>query len=210
MFKLENLKGHIPESVISEIPAVSLKFGITTPLRLAHILSQSSHESGNFTRTIENLNYKLDQVLNIFKHDFDVNHDKIIEASERQRAALMIGHPDKIANFVYANQNGNGNEASGDGWKFRGRGYIQLTGRINYVAFTKFIGEDCITNPDLVQSKYPFASAAFFFNNYKLWAICDKGADLATITSVTKKVNGGTLGLDDRVKLFNEYYNLLK
>ena len=210
MFKLENLKGHIPDTVIAQIPDVALKFNITTSLRLAHFLSQASHESGIFTRVYENLNYKLDPVLSIFKHDFDVNRDKVIEESERQRAERMIGHPDQIANFVYANQNGNGNEASGDGYKFRGRGYIQLTGRVNYTAFSKFIGVDVISNPDLVATQYPLASAAFFFNVNKLWAICDKGADLATVTALTKKVNGGTLGLDDRMKHFTEYYNLLK
>jgi putative chitinase len=210
MFKLENLNGQIPANVIAEIPNVSTKFGITTSLRLSHFLSQAAHESMIFTRTIENLNYKLDPVLAIFKHDFDINRNKIIEVSERDRAAKMIGHPDKIANFVYANQNGNGNEASGDGWKFRGRGYIQLTGRANYVDFTKIIGEDVVTNPDLVATKYPLTSAAFFFNKNKLWTICDKGADLKTVTQLTQRINGGTNGLDDRIKLFNKYYNLLK
>ena len=104
---------------------------------------------------------------------------------------------------------GNGNEASKEGYKFRGRGYIQLTGKSNYTNFTKFIGEDCIANPDLVATKYPLASAAFFFDSNKLWSICDKGADTATVTAVTKRVNGGTIGLDDRIKHFKEYYALL-
>lgn len=206
---LAALKGHVPDSVIAQIPATAAKFGITTNLRLAHFLSQCGHESGGFKVVTENLNYRLDPLVSVFKHDFDTNRDKVISVNEKAKAASLIGHPDKIANFVYANQNGNGNEASGDGWKFRGRGYIQLTGRENYKKFSTFIGEDCVTSPDLVATKYPLASAGFFFKSNSLWSICDKGANKATITAVTKRVNGGTNGLDDRIKHFNEYYNLL-
>jgi putative chitinase len=102
-----------------------------------------------------------------------------------------------------------GNTEPGDGVKFKGRGYIQLTGRANYTKFSAFCGEDCVTNPDLVATKYPMMSAAYFFNNVKLWPICDKGSDVATITAVTRKVNGGTNGLDDRIKYFNKFYKLL-
>jgi putative chitinase len=83
-------------------------------------------------------------------------------------------------------------EASGDGFKFRGRGYIQLTGKNNYTSFSTFVGEDCVANPDLVATKYPLASAAFYFNSNKIWAICDKGASDNVVTQVTKAVNGGT------------------
>jgi putative chitinase len=103
-----------------------------------------------------------------------------------------------------------GNIHEGDGVRFKGRGYIQLTGRGNYGRFSKFIGEDCVENPDLVANKYPLASAAFFFDSNKLWAICDKGFDDATVTSVTKRVNGGINGLSDRLKYFKVYHNLLK
>jgi len=102
-----------------------------------------------------------------------------------------------------------GNTEPGDGVKFKGRGYIQLTGRANYTKFSAFCGEDCVTNPDLVATKYPMMSAAYFFNNVKLWPICDKGSDVATITAVTRKVNGGTNGLDDRINYFNKFYKLL-
>jgi putative chitinase len=118
--------------------------------------------------------------------------------------------PEKIAARVYGGRMGNGDETTKEGFKFRGRGYIQLTGKSNYTNFTKFIGEDCVSNPDLVATKYPLASAGFFFDSNKLWAICDRGADDATVTSVTKRVNGGTIGLADRIKHFKEYYNLLK
>jgi putative chitinase len=105
---------------------------------------------------------------------------------------------------------GNGNELTKEGYLFCGRGYIQLTGKDNYSKFDKTVDDDIMKNPELVATKYPLASAAFFFDSNKLWSICDKGSDEATVTSVTKRVNGGTIGLSDRIKHFNEYYNLLK
>jgi putative chitinase len=196
---LEKLKGHIPDAVIAQIPETAAKFNITNNLRLAHFLSQCGHESGGFKAVSENLNYSADGLKKIFGKYFPGN---LNESYARQ--------PEKIAARVYASRMGNGDEASKEGFKFRGRGFIQLTGKANYTNFTKFIGEDCISNPDLVATKYPLASAAFFFDSNKLWSICDKGADDATVTAVTKRVNGGTIGLPDRIKHFKEYYNLLK
>jgi putative chitinase len=196
---LEKLKGHIPDAVIAQIPETAKKFNITNNLRLAHFLSQCGHESGNFKAVSENLNYSADGLKKIFGKYFPGN---LNESYARQ--------PEKIASRVYASRMGNGDEASKEGFKFRGRGYIQLTGKANYTNFTKFIGEDCVANPDLVATKYPLASAGFFFDSNKLWAICDRGADDATVTAVTKRVNGGTIGLPDRIKHFKEYYNLLK
>ena len=196
---LEKLKGHIPDSVIAQIPETAKKFNITNNLRLAHFLSQCGHESGGFKAVSENLNYSADGLKKIFGKYFPGN---LNESYARQ--------PEKIAARVYASRMGNGDETSKEGFKFRGRGYIQLTGKANYTNFTKFIGEDCIANPDLVATKYPLASAAFFFDSNKLWSICDKGSDDATVTAVTKRVNGGTIGLPDRIKHFKEYYNLLK
>jgi putative chitinase len=198
-FKLEKLKGHIPESVIAQIPDTAAKFGITNTLRLAHFLAQCGHESGGFKAVTENLNYSADGLKKIFPKYFP---GTIAEGYAR--------NPEKIASKVYASRMGNGDEASKEGFKFRGRGYIQLTGKSNYTNFAKFIGEDTVANPDLVATKYPLASAAFFFNSNGLWSICDKGADDATVTAVTKRVNGGTIGLADRIKHFKEYYNLLK
>lgn len=103
-----------------------------------------------------------------------------------------------------------GNTEKGDGVRFKGRGYIQLTGRANYGKFSKFIGEDCVANPNLVSDKYPLASAGFFFDSNKLWSICDLGSTDEIVTKVTKRVNGGTNGLADRLKHFKEYWNLLK
>jgi putative chitinase len=195
---LAALKGHIPDSVIAQIPDTAKKFGITTNLRLAHFLAQCGHESGGFKAVTENLNYSADGLVKIFGKYFNST-----------TAAGYARNPEKIASKVYGNRMGNGNEASKEGFKFRGRGYIQLTGKENYTKFGKFIGEDITSNPDLVATKYPLASAAFFFNSNGLWAICDKGADTATVTAVTKRVNGGTIGLADRIKHFKEYYDLL-
>jgi putative chitinase len=196
---IEKLKGHIPDSVLAQIPETAKKFNITNNLRLAHFLAQCGHESGGFKAVSENLNYSADGLKKIFRKYFPGN---LNESYARQ--------PEKIASRVYASRMGNGDETTKEGFKFRGRGYIQLTGKSNYTSFTKFIGEDCVSNPDLVATKYPLASAAFFFNSNKLWSICDRGADDATVTAVTKRVNGGTIGLADRIKHFKEYYNLLK
>jgi len=198
-FKLAALKGHVPDAVIAQIPETAAKFNITTPLRLAHFLAQCGHESGGFKAVSENLNYSVDGLKRIFGKYFPGD-----------LAASYARQPEKIASRVYGARMGNGDESTGEGYKYRGRGYIQLTGKSNYTGFAKFIGEDTVANPDLVATKYPLASAAFFFDSNKLWSICDKGADEATVTAVTKRVNGGTIGLPDRIKHFNEYYNLLK
>jgi len=197
--ELSKLKGHVPDAVIAQIPTVMEKFQINTPLRLAHFLAQCGHESGNFRAVQENLNYSADGLKRIFPKYFPGN---LAESYAR--------NPEKIASKVYGGRMGNGDESTKEGFKFRGRGYIQLTGKANYTAFAKSIGEDTVANPDLVATKYPLASAAWFFSKNGLNAIADKGADSATVTAVTKRVNGGTIGLADRIKHFNEYYHLLK
>jgi putative chitinase len=197
--KLDKLKGHIPDAVIAMIPDTAAKFGINTPLRLAHFLAQCGHESGGFRLTQENLNYSAKGLNGIFKKYFPT------EAA----AAPYNRNPQKIANKVYSNRMGNGTEASGDGYKFRGRGYIQLTGKDNYTAFGKSIGIDMTVNPDLVASQYALLSAAWFFTKNGLHKMADGGATDAVVTSITKRVNGGTIGLADRIKHFKEYYHLL-
>jgi len=199
-FKLDKLKGHIPDAVLAQIADTAVKFNITSPLRLAHFLAQCGHESGGFKAVQENLNYSSKGLQGTFGKYFPTL--ALAEAYARK--------PEKIASKVYGGRMGNGPEITGEGFKFRGRGYIQLTGKANYTAFDKFVPEDTIINPDLVATKYPLASAAWFFDTNKLWGICDKGADDATVTAVTKRVNGGTIGLADRIKHFKEYYNLLK
>ena len=198
-FKLEKLKGHIPDSVIAQIPDTAAKFNITTHLRLAHFLAQASHESGGFKAVTENLNYSADGLKKIFPKYFSGN---ISESYAR--------NPEKIANKVYASRMGNGDEASGDGWKYKGAGFIQLTGKANHQAFDKTVDDDIMANPSLVATKYPLASAAWFFDSNKLWSICDKGATDEVVAEVTKRVNGAHIGLPDRLKHFKEYWALLK
>jgi putative chitinase len=197
--KLSNLNTKLPIQVLTEVDTLVEKFDVTNPLRLAHFLAQCAHESGNFKVLNENLNYSSDGLLKIFPKYF----------KDKATADLYARKPEKIANRVYANRMGNGDEASGDGYKFRGRGYIQLTGKDNYKAFSDFIGEDCVANPDLVATKYPLASAAFFFQKNKLWDICDKGDSTEIVTLVTKRVNGGTHGLEDRLGKFNTFNSIL-
>jgi putative chitinase len=196
---LEKLKGHIPDNVIAQIPGVMEKFEINTPLRLAHFLAQCGHESGGFKLTKENLNYSAKGLMGIFKKYFPT--EALAKQYERK--------PEKIANKVYGNRMGNGAEATGDGAKFCGRGYIQLTGKDNYTAFGKSINEDIAANPTVVAEKYALLSAAWFFNKNKLHIMADGGATDAVVTSITKRVNGGTIGLPDRIKHFKEYHTLL-
>jgi putative chitinase len=197
--KLDKLKGHIPDAVIAMIPAVAQKFQIDSALRLAHFLAQCGHESGGFRLTKENLNYSAKGLNGIFKKYFPTLESAL--PYERK--------PEKIANKVYGGRMGNGPESTGDGAKFCGRGYIQLTGKDNYTAFGKSIGEDVCANPQVVAEKYALLSAAWFFNKNGLHKMADGGATDAVVTSITKRVNGGTIGLADRIKHFKEYYHLL-
>jgi len=197
--KLDKLKGHIPDAVIAQIPDTAAKFGINTPLRLAHFLAQCGHESGGFRAVQENLNYSAKGLNGIFRKYFPT------EAS----AAAYARNPAKIAAKVYGGRMGNGAEATGEGYKFRGRGYIQLTGKDNYKAFGAAIGEDMTASPDKVATHYPLLSAAWFFSKNGLHKLADGGATDAVVTQITKRVNGGTIGLPDRIKHFKEYYNLL-
>jgi len=197
--KLANLKGHIPDAVIAMIPDTAAKFGINTPLRLAHFLAQCGHESGGFRATQENLNYSAKGLNGIFRKYFPT------EAS----AAAYARQPAKIASKVYGGRMGNGPESTGEGYKFRGRGYIQLTGKENYTAFGKAIGEDILSNPDIVAAKYALLSAAWFFSKNGLHRMADEGSSDQVVTKITKRVNGGTIGLPDRIKHFKEYYKLL-
>ena len=194
-----NLNSKLPLSVMSEIADTIEKFKINNPLRLSHFLSQCSHETGGFKVFSENLNYSAKGLRGTFPKYFPT--DTIALQYERK--------PEKIANRVYASRMGNGDEASGDGWKYRGRGCLQLTGKDNYKAFSTFIGEDCVANPDLILTKYSLASAGFFFDRNKLWDICDKGDSKEIVTMLTKRVNGGTHGLEDRIAKFELYKSLM-
>lgn len=200
---LSKLKGQIPDSVLSEIPMTMEKFKIDTPIKLSHFLAQCAHESGGFKVVQENLNYSTDGLLKTFPKYFKDNNgnpDKVLAESYQKQ-------PEKIASRVYGGRMGNGNEPTKEGWKFRGRGYIQLTGKENYISFGKSINEDVSLNPDLVGTKYPLLSAAWFFSKNCLSKCVD--ASDTCVTNVTKCVNGGTNGLDDRLNYFKKYIKLL-
>lgn len=195
---ISKLSPILPLSVYNQIPSVIEVFKINNSLRLSHFLAQVAHESGNFNFKIENLNYSSDGLLKIFPKYFT-----------KETALVYQRNPEKIANRVYANRMGNGDESSGNGFAFRGRGYIQLTGKNNYIEFDKFVPENILEVPNLVCDKYPLLSAAWYWDSRKLNAIADKGATEDVIKEVTKKVNGGLIGIEDRVKKFNEYYKML-
>lgn len=196
---IDKLKGQIPDSVLSQIPDTMTKFNINTPLRLAHFLAQCSHESANFTAVRENLNYSADSLKKVFPKYFP---GTLSEQYQR--------NPEKIASKVYGGRMGNGDETTKEGFKFRGRGFIQLTGKDNYKSFGQAINENLVENPDLVATKFPLLSAAWFFSKNGINTIADKGPTDEVIKEVTKRVNGGTIGLEDRVSKFKKFFNLLK
>jgi len=162
-----------------------------TNTQAAHFFGQCAHESGGFKVFSENLNYSAEGLTKIFKKYFPTIAS----------TAGYARNPQKIANKVYANRMGNGSEASGDGWKFRGRGPIQLTGKDNYTAFAASVNRpDVLTNPDIVADELAFESALWFFNKNGLFAIANAGVSVDVITKISKRVNGGTHGLDDRIE----------
>lgn len=178
----------------------AMNFYGMTPERAAHFFAQTGHETGEFKLFTENLNYSADGLKKIFGKYFPGD-----------TANSYARNPEKIANKVYGNRMGNGAEASGEGYKFRGRGALQLTGKSNYEAFSTYLSKpEVMTTPDLVASTYAFESAKFFFDRNKLWSICDKGINDGAIKELTKKINGGYNGLEHRTELTKKYYGWLK
>ena len=178
----------------------AMAFYKMTPERAAHFFAQTAHETGGFKAFSENLNYSADGLQKIFGKYFP----GVLEESYARQ-------PEKIANRVYADRMGNGTETSGDGWKYRGRGALQLTGKSNYKAFSDYLKNPLIMEqPDLVAGELAFESAMFFFERNKLWEICDKCVNKDTILALTKRINGGTHGLADREEKTNKFYGWLK
>jgi putative chitinase len=208
------LTGVIPDDVLSALTDDFLtKAGIDGPLRLSNFLGQASEESGNFKTMSENLNYGLPA---LYSDDpahpalWQKHFTSIEDATPYARNQQMIG------NRIYENRLGNGDEASGDGYNYRGRGFIQLTGKTNYQAFQDWVNEnndtpvDFISNPDqLTTSPYNLLSAAWFFTTRNLWTVCDNGVDMDTVTRVTRIVNGGTTGVDVRFDNTQKIHNAL-
>lgn len=200
--------GLVPDGSIGKKTLTKIKevLNIDTDEALAHFMGQCAHESANFTAVFENLNYSSNSLLRVFPRYFNASN---VNKYQRQ--------PMKIANKVYANRMGNGDEASGDGWKYRGMGFIQLTGKYNQELFADTIGVPEIKdNPELIATEYPFESAKFFFDRCKLWGyteVVDENSILILSKSINlgnPKAKGIPNGLDDRIAKTNYYYNLLK
>ena len=191
--------GVSPKNVDTYLPFLNmtmLKRDITTPLRQAMFLSQLAHESGNFQFTSENLNYSADALRRVFGKYFTTD-------AEAQKYARQ---PELIANRVYANRMGNGSETSGDGWKYRGRGLIQLTGKDNYTAFATQNKNNALQNPDLVaEPEMAVESAGWFWATNRLNQLADTG----DVKAVTRRINGGFNGLADREAKYNKLIAIL-
>lgn len=171
-------------------------FEINTPERMAMFIAQCAHESGNFAATQENLNYSAKGLTGTFKKYFPTE----------ESATPYARKSEKIANRVYGSRMGNGPESSGDGYRFRGRGVIQLTGRDNYTACGKALELDLLTDPDSVaENPVAVLSAGWFWNTRRLNDWADKG----DVLTVTKRINGGTIGLADRKKHYEHILEVL-
>jgi putative chitinase len=162
-------------------------------------LAQCAHESGNFKHVRENLNYSAEGLVKVFPKYFS-----------KETALWYARKPEAIANVVYGSRMGNGDKNSGDGWRFRGRGFLQLTGKVNYQAFANHIVDtNIMIDSDLVATKYPLTSAAWFFETKKLWKICDEGLHADVVKKVTLRVNGAYNGLSDRLSKTAVLSNLI-
>lgn len=197
MVTSEHLKKmHIDPVWVDALNETFQRFDISTPARQASFIGQCGHECANFKVLEENLNYRAETLMKLWKSRFPT----IEVANEYAR------NPKKIANKVYASRMGNRDEASGDGYRFRGRGCIQLTGHANYFHAGQACGEDFVMQPDLVATpKYAAMTAGWFWNTHKL----NQFADRQDFTLMTKKINGGTIGLDDRIKHINHALDIL-
>jgi putative chitinase len=198
---LDPLRGSIPDKIIAELPRFMNLYQINTKLRLAHFLAQCAQESGGFARVVESMNYGVEGLLETFG-------DRI---PSEAFARSIARDPVAIGNFVYANINGNGDVASGDGYRFRGRGYIQLSQRNNYAAFNRVVSDDVVSNPDLVATdKYALWVSAWFWDTNRLNPIADRGPGDQIVSDVTRIVNGPARdALVKRQQFFEDFYNQL-
>jgi putative chitinase len=172
------------------------RYKINTPLRQAAFIGQCGHECANFKILEENLNYRAETLIRIWPKRFPT-----LEFAKQYEK-----NPKKIANSVYANRMGNRDEASGDGYRFRGRGCLQTTGSANYYHAGQALGVDLIMEPDLLSTpKYAALAAGFFWDTHKL----NQLADVRDYVAMTKKINGGTIGLQDRIKHINHAFDIL-
>jgi putative chitinase len=192
-------KMQLPIKVANYLPDVIVNYKINNNLRLAHFLSQVHYESAGFTATEENLNYSSNRLLKVFPKYFKTVNDTKKYAHQ----------PALLASYVYGNRMGNGDESTCDGWTYRGRGYIMLTGKNQYASFDKSVDDDIINNPDLVSTNYALISAAWYWDNRGLNNFADLGAGSNIVKKITAIINGGLNGYETRNKLFNFYFNIL-
>ena len=179
--------------------AIAEHYGLNAN-RGAHLLGQAAHESGNFMISEENLNYRAETMCRVWPSRFKSEAD----------AEPYARNPEKLANKVYSGRMGNGSEASGDGWKYAGKGFIQLTGKDNVRAFAEHIGRDSLVDdPSPIADELAMDSAIFFFEKNGLFAMADKGVTDSIIKSITKRVNGGYHGLEDRMDKTKKIYRWL-
>jgi putative chitinase len=194
---ITKLSGIIPDEIYNELTAVVAN-SFSDEITIAHFLGQCEVESSSFTHFIENLNYSSQALFKLFPSHF----------ADQSDADNYNRQPEKIANRIYANRMGNGDEESGDGWKYRGRGAIQLTGKQNQTSFFTSINLEINSDPQIISDHYNLISALWFWNSRNISDICTDASDLV-ITQVTKKVNGGNIGLAQRITATNKFYNLL-
>lgn len=193
----EFLKPYLPEKIFNQLDIIISDYEINTVDRMANFLGQCAHESLNFTKLHENLNYGKEGLRSVFRKYFST--DGLADMYARQ--------PEKIANRVYANRMGNGDEQSGDGWKHRGFGSIQVTGKNNQQAFFRYIDIDENTDPSIIETEYPLISAAWFWKVNGLNELADK--EVSAIKEITKKINNGYIGLEERNQSTNKFYKIL-
>jgi putative chitinase len=177
------------------------RFDISSPARQACWIGQCGHECGNFRIMEENLNYRAPTLLKLFPRT-----PKRAWGFTPEEAAAYEKQPQRIANRIYSNRMGNRDEASGDGWRFRGAGFLQLTGHSNFWHASQALGEDFVMQPELVRTpKYAAMTAGWFWQTHRLNQYADSGDYL----TLTKRINGGTIGLEDRKKHINEALHIL-
>jgi putative chitinase len=197
--KWDKLLGEVPDEVINSLKNMHDFVAKPNILHVTHFLAQCAHESGGWKKREENLNYDTDGLMSTFSRHF----------ANRKDAQTYARRPKAIANRVYANRLGNGDEASGDGWKHRGVGWIQSTGKENHRRFGNWVGQDAVSDPTIIRDKYPTEASLFFFTDNDIWDICDNGTTLKIIKQVTAKINPALLDLSERTNYFNHYLKVL-
>lgn len=202
------------EILTKKYPTLLKKYSINTPLRLQHFWTQLEHES-NLKLVRENMNYSTKRLIEVFKSRFDRNKDGWLSPEEKKKVLEISGNPQKIANFLYSNRVGNGNESTGDGWKYRAGGYIGITFRGNYRELSKDTGIDFESNPDLLLDEASALLASLWFwnkNNLNKYADqdnIDAISDLINIGKITKTI-GDANGYKHRVELLKKYKKIFK